>query len=675
MKWSKEIWTALNIEVLRADEALEFKGGGEREIPEKTRQPAASAEPRQVRLPRHTSGCVKPRDTLARRTSTNGWDRRGNSHAHTHTNSHCYCLVYPERHVITPDIELIMIDDPRQLRRDCPFANQKFHCFFLREWVFKFATIVRGNPENPMITKSGETVSHCSSDSISKYRNRIRLERASKNQSSDIHKTPYDGVKRCRERKKKTIKTSERVKRRRIRAKQTAVSPNTSKPNFSLIVMIMSTEFVNESCVDVCPGFLLKGPVCLQLFSAFEAKKHWSYKGYTAMRIQCVIVTKNKLFNPIIRNITLIRSGVDAPNPTFVMQLTASWLNFTSFYEFESLLTLNTLGSANGIPTCWSPVKSFCWLEFASVLPLYFYALCAQILEKFPTPTIHYFLYNMYIVALSLLCIVRGVWKRRKEICYTIATAEGQAMTGFELQAHAADFGRIVFGRYQKNAMEYRPRSLNASRGALNLTDVAVTKNVSHILGIVRSRSLKLCEKTERCRIWYLRNSNPERPAPQIDGASTDCAMGGRLLRVGAGSGRHPSARWSHALSRCSSLIVSSAEGQTNLCHPVLQICSNNPHTIEELQANIVTATDATLSQHVLALLDKLAVFTSARAIASATDALRPLASWALDSRTTPLSTVYSTTALFVSTRPTWEDGQSAAGGRATLPPCTADEL
>lgn len=43
----------------------------------------------------------------------------------------------------------------------------------------------------------------------SKYRNRIRLERASQEQSSDTHKTPYDRVKRCRERKK--MKASERI--------------------------------------------------------------------------------------------------------------------------------------------------------------------------------------------------------------------------------------------------------------------------------------------------------------------------------------------------------------------------------------------------------------------------------------------------------------------------------
>ncbi|KAJ8866721.1 hypothetical protein PR048_032582 [Dryococelus australis] len=43
-----------------------------------------------------------------------------------------------------------------------------------------------------------------------KYRNRIRLERASQKQSSDSHKTSYDQVTRCRERKI-NIKASERV--------------------------------------------------------------------------------------------------------------------------------------------------------------------------------------------------------------------------------------------------------------------------------------------------------------------------------------------------------------------------------------------------------------------------------------------------------------------------------
>ncbi|KAJ8871608.1 hypothetical protein PR048_027935 [Dryococelus australis] len=50
----------------------------------------------------------------------------------------------------------------------------------------------------------------------SKYINRIRLERASQMQSSDTHKTPYYRVKRCRERKI-NIKVSERVNSKNCR--------------------------------------------------------------------------------------------------------------------------------------------------------------------------------------------------------------------------------------------------------------------------------------------------------------------------------------------------------------------------------------------------------------------------------------------------------------------------
>ncbi|KAJ8873745.1 hypothetical protein PR048_024579 [Dryococelus australis] len=128
----------------------------------------------------------------------------------------------------------------------------------------RFAIIAGGNPENPMITKSVYTVWHCGSESIvyiqnsitpldcqrikeyvtlsedceasiwsgggrgtsisssfrrtrqkvkSKYRNRIRLERASQKQSSDTYKTPYDIVKRCRELKK--INQGVRARQRR----------------------------------------------------------------------------------------------------------------------------------------------------------------------------------------------------------------------------------------------------------------------------------------------------------------------------------------------------------------------------------------------------------------------------------------------------------------------------
>ncbi|KAJ8881979.1 hypothetical protein PR048_018467 [Dryococelus australis] len=50
----------------------------------------------------------------------------------------------------------------------------------------------------------------------SKYRNRIRLERAPQKQSSDAHETPYDRVKRCRERKINT-KASECVNVDRVK--------------------------------------------------------------------------------------------------------------------------------------------------------------------------------------------------------------------------------------------------------------------------------------------------------------------------------------------------------------------------------------------------------------------------------------------------------------------------
>lgn len=50
---------------------------------------------------------------------------------------------------------------------------------------------------------------YASQKAKSKYRDRIRLERASQEQSSDTHKRPYNRVKRCRERK--TMKASERI--------------------------------------------------------------------------------------------------------------------------------------------------------------------------------------------------------------------------------------------------------------------------------------------------------------------------------------------------------------------------------------------------------------------------------------------------------------------------------
>ncbi|KAJ8886523.1 hypothetical protein PR048_012734 [Dryococelus australis] len=65
--------------------------------------------------------------------------------------------------------------------------------------------VPRSRPHN-MTKMSANT----SQKAQSNNRNRIRLERAFQKQSSDSHKTPYDRVKRCRERKKH-FKASERV--------------------------------------------------------------------------------------------------------------------------------------------------------------------------------------------------------------------------------------------------------------------------------------------------------------------------------------------------------------------------------------------------------------------------------------------------------------------------------
>ncbi|KAJ8881212.1 hypothetical protein PR048_017686 [Dryococelus australis] len=66
-----------------------------------------------------------------------------------------------------------------------------------------------------------------------KYINGIRLERASQKQSSDTHTSPYDRVKQCWERKQKH-QGVRALQRKRIHAKQTAVSPTRANPILSL---------------------------------------------------------------------------------------------------------------------------------------------------------------------------------------------------------------------------------------------------------------------------------------------------------------------------------------------------------------------------------------------------------------------------------------------------------
>ncbi|KAJ8898396.1 hypothetical protein PR048_003756 [Dryococelus australis] len=84
----------------------------------------------------------------------------------------------------------------------------------------------------------------------SKYRNRIRLEKASQNKSSDIHETPYYQVKRCRELKKYT-KASERVNAG-VFTKTNGRVPNTATPH-----CFLSAKAVNQSrasCVTDQPS-------------------------------------------------------------------------------------------------------------------------------------------------------------------------------------------------------------------------------------------------------------------------------------------------------------------------------------------------------------------------------------------------------------------------------------
>ncbi|KAJ8873559.1 hypothetical protein PR048_024377, partial [Dryococelus australis] len=70
--------------------------------------------------------------------------------------------------------------------------------------------IIRHDSHMRLSLVGGEQANR-SAQNLTQFRsNRIRLERTSQTQSSDIHKTPYDRVKRCRERKK-YMKACERV--------------------------------------------------------------------------------------------------------------------------------------------------------------------------------------------------------------------------------------------------------------------------------------------------------------------------------------------------------------------------------------------------------------------------------------------------------------------------------
>ncbi|KAJ8896132.1 hypothetical protein PR048_001475 [Dryococelus australis] len=195
--WRVEIWVALNVEVLRADEGkvrrvrcnTGIQGGGKREIPEKTCRPATYCN--------DESSCsvLVTRDRSLRRL-------------YTYTT---LCSRYGNRTLEKTEVK-------QRATPRTPLTH-----------VLKFAAIVEGNPENPMKTKSGDTVWHCSSESITYIQNSITPLGCQRIKEFVTLSEDY-GVSReqCRERKK-NIKASEYVNVDVFTQNNTAVSP--TQPN------------------------------------------------------------------------------------------------------------------------------------------------------------------------------------------------------------------------------------------------------------------------------------------------------------------------------------------------------------------------------------------------------------------------------------------------------------
>ncbi|KAJ8874024.1 hypothetical protein PR048_024864 [Dryococelus australis] len=185
---SEEIWTALNSEVSRADE------GGE--IPEKTRRPAASSgtiptceipgltrpgielgspwwEASRLTAQPYGDGDHSTLKAVEARLGRFVWLIQQRLQARSHKAKMSSGERCSDRGHAT--------DPPRPIHLPCHGG----------------LPILSPTASFHLIAASSPT-------------NRIRLERASKKQSSDAHKTPYDRVKRCREHKK-YIKASERV--------------------------------------------------------------------------------------------------------------------------------------------------------------------------------------------------------------------------------------------------------------------------------------------------------------------------------------------------------------------------------------------------------------------------------------------------------------------------------
>ncbi|KAJ8866217.1 hypothetical protein PR048_032060 [Dryococelus australis] len=110
----------------------------------------------------------------------------------------------------------------------------------------------------------------------SKYRNRIRLERASQKQSSDIYKTPYDRVTRCRERKI-NIKASERVNTTELMIHSRLTSILLLQPKFRRVGGLEIASCWLESGYGTCSSGrnrLLQRVRRGDVMSAFPTKYH-----------------------------------------------------------------------------------------------------------------------------------------------------------------------------------------------------------------------------------------------------------------------------------------------------------------------------------------------------------------------------------------------------------------
>ncbi|KAJ8866389.1 hypothetical protein PR048_032232 [Dryococelus australis] len=159
--------------------------------------------------------------------------------------------------------------------RGCPANTRREHarqggcCYSRKRWPYEILT-----------GKLNTTSVYIRQKAKSKYRSRIRLERASQNQSGEANETPYTRAKRCRERKKKKKKHQgvRARQRRRIRAKQTAVET---------AVVFHSGVAVPVDLGNVVDGYTLNGLLKLggaSIFSTRGVLAGWEGQDYNTGR-------------------------------------------------------------------------------------------------------------------------------------------------------------------------------------------------------------------------------------------------------------------------------------------------------------------------------------------------------------------------------------------------------